>query len=110
MALLLNQFFFLVTRHFFLVGTYYGFTVSLKSHTAAGLERLYDQCPVAKKIHCELTVQKYDLPEVQHIVELLRQIEELCDVWLEFLVQFCELESPVCNLEVRIFFLVVIIR
>ena len=57
-----------------------------------------------------MTAQEYYLPEVQLIVEILRLIEELCDVWLEFSVQLCELESPVYNLEVRIFILIVIIR
>ena len=37
-----------------------------------------------KKIHSGLAVQEYDLPEVQLIVEILRLVEELCGVWLEF--------------------------
>ena len=61
-------------------------------------------------MHCGLTVQKYDFPEVQLIVEIWRLIEELSDVWLKFSVQMYELESPVCNLKVRIFFPIVIIR
>ena len=91
------------------MGHYHGFTVSLKLHTAAGIERLCDQFRVAKKIHRRLAVQEYDIPEVHIIVEILRLVEELCDVWLEFLVQLCELESPICNMKVRIFFLIIII-
>ena len=56
-----------------------------------------------------MNVQKYDLPEVQLVVEVWRLVEELGDAWLEFLVQLCELESPVCNLKVRILFLIIII-
>ena len=95
---LAKPFVFVATRHFPLVGHYHGFTVYLKSHTADGLERLCDQFRVAKQIHCGLTVQKYDLPEVHIIVEILRLIEELCYAWLELLVQWRELESLVCNL------------
>ena len=83
--------------------------MALKSHTAAGLLRFCDQCRVAKQIHFGLTVQDYDLPEVHLIVEILRLIEELCDVRFKFSVQFCELESNVCNMNVRIFFLIVVI-
>ena len=66
--------------------------------------------PGCKKIRCGLTAQKYDLPEVQIIFEILRLIEELYYVWLELSVQWCELISPICNLKVRIFFLIVVIR
>ena len=79
-------------------------------HTAVVLERLYDQFRVEKQIHRGLAVQKYDILEVQLIFEIWRLIDELGDVWLEFSVQLFELESPVCNLKVRIFFLVVVIR
>ena len=98
----------MVTRHFFLVGRYHCSTVALKSHTAVGIEFLYDQLLVAKKIHCGLTVQKYDLPEVYLIFDILRLIEELLYAWLKVLVQLCGLESPVCNLEVLIFFPVIV--
>ena len=64
----------MVTRHFCLVGNYHGSAAVLKSHTAAGLERLCDQFQVEKQIHCGLTVKEYDLPEVQLIVEILRLI------------------------------------
>ena len=86
---------FVVTHHFCLVGHYHGYTVALKLHTDSGLERLCDQCRVTKQIHRVLVVQEYDLPEVQLIVEILRLVEELCDVWLKFSVQLFELESPV---------------
>ena len=42
-----------------------------------------------------MTVQKYDLPEVKLVVEVWRLVEELGNVWLKFLVQLCELESPI---------------
>ena len=100
---------FVVARHFFLVGHYHGNTISLESHADAGLVSLCDQCLVAEKIHFGLTVQKYDIPEVQLVVEVWCLVEELCDVWLELSVQLCELESLVCNLKVRIFLLFVII-
>ena len=86
---------FVEPRHFCLVVHYHGFTVALKSHTADGLERICDQFRVAKQIHSGMAVQEYDLPEVQLIVEILRLIEKLCNVWLEFSVQQCELEYPV---------------
>ena len=70
--------------------------------TNTGLEHLCYQCLVSEKIHCGMTVQNYDIPEVQLIVEIWRLIEELGNVWLEFLVQLCELESLVCNMKVRI--------
>ena len=88
---------------------YHGTTIALESHAAAGLASLCDQCLVAEQIHCGPTVQKYDLPEVQLIVGVWRLIEELGDMWLEFSVQLSELESPVCNLKVRILFLFIII-
>ena len=91
------------------MGDYHGTTVDLESHTADGLERLCDQCRVEKKIHLGLTVQNYDLPEVQLIVEILRLVKDLCDVWLGFSVQLCELEPLLCNLKVLIFFLIVVI-
>ena len=69
------------------MGHYHGSTVAIESHTSAGLESLCDQCRVAKQIHCGLTVQKYDLTEFQLIVEILRLIEELYDVWLKLSVQ-----------------------
>ena len=100
---------FVIARHFCLVVQYHGTTVSRESHAAAGFERFFDQCLVADQIHCGLTVQKYDLPEVQLIVGIWRLIEELGDVWLKLLVQFCELESLVYNLKVRIFFLIIVI-
>ena len=78
---------FVVTLNFCLVGHSHGTTLALKSHTSARLERICDQCRVAKKIHRGLAVQEYDLPEVHLIVEILRLVEELCDVWLEFSVQ-----------------------
>ena len=78
---------FVLARHFCLVGHYHGPIVALKSHTAAGLECLCDQCRIAEQIHRGLAVQKYDLPEVQPIVEILILVEEICDVWLEFSVQ-----------------------
>ena len=39
--------FFVVTRHFCLVGHYHGSTIALEYHTAAGIERLWDQCLAA---------------------------------------------------------------
>ena len=85
---------FVIARHFCLV-CHYGTTIALESYVDAGLVGLCDQCLVAEQIHCGLTVQKYDLPEFQLVVEVWRLVEELGDVWLEFLVQLCELESPV---------------
>ena len=108
MALLLNQIFCDSPPFFCLVGHYHGTTVALESHAAAGLVSLCDQCLVAEQIHCRMTVQKYDLPEVQLAVEVWRLVEELGDVWIEFSVQLRELESPVCNLKVRILFLFII--
>ena len=108
MDILLNQFFCDIPP-FFPVGHYRGTTIALGSHAYAGLVRLCDQCLVVEQIHCGLTVQKYDLPEFQLVVEIWRLIEELGDVWLEFSVQLCELESPVLNLKVRIFFRIVVI-
>ena len=87
---------------------YDGTTIALESHDADVLVSLCDQCLVAEQIHCGMTVQKYDLPEFQLAVEVWRLVEELGDVWLEFLVQLCELESPVCNLKVRILFIIII--
>ena len=81
----------MIARHFSLVGHYHGATIALESHTASGLVSLCDQCLVAEKIHCGLTVQKYDLPEVQLVVEVWRLVEELGNVWLKFSVQLCEL-------------------
>ena len=43
--------------------------------------------PGCKKNQFWTDCSKYDIPEVQLIVEILRLIEELCDVWLKFLVQ-----------------------
>ena len=80
--------FFVIARHFCLVGHYHGTTIALESHAAAGLVSICDQCLVAEKIHCGLTVQKYDLPEFQLVVEVWRLVEELGDVWLEVLVQY----------------------
>ena len=59
-------------------------------HAADGLVSLCDQCLVTEKIHCELTVQKYDLREVQLVVEFRCLVEDLGEVWLKFLVQLCE--------------------
>ena len=84
---------FVVTHHFCLVGHYHGSTVALKLHSAAGIECICDKFRVAKKIRCVLAVQNYDLHEFHLIVEIMRLIEELCDVWLEFSVQLCELET-----------------
>ena len=81
----------MIARHFCLVVHYHGTTIAIESHAAAGLVRLCDQCLVAEQIHYGLTVQKYDLPEVQLVVEVWRLIEELGNVWLELLVQLCEL-------------------
>ena len=69
------------------------------SVTSAWLQKntLWTYCP------------KYDLPEVQLVVEVLRLVEELGNVWLELWVQLCELESHVWNLKVRILFLIIII-
>ena len=78
---------FVTALHFCLVCHYHGTTVALESHTAAGLEHICDQCRVAEKILCGLAVQKYDLPEVQIIVEIWRLIEELGEVWLKLSVQ-----------------------
>ena len=63
---------------------YHGTTVALESHTASGLERLYDQCWVAKKIHHGMAAQKYDLPEVQIIVGIWRLVKDLGDAWPGF--------------------------
>ena len=71
---------FVVARHFCLVDHYHGTTVAIDSHSAAGLERLCDQCQVAKQIHLGLAVKEYDLPEVQLIVEILCLFEQLCNV------------------------------
>ena len=98
-----------VTRHFCLVVHYHGTTIALESRYAAGLECLCDQFLAAEKTHCVLTVQTYDLPEVQLIVEIWRLVEDFGDVWLKCLVQLCELESPVCNLKVQIFFLIIVV-
>ena len=87
MALLLNQFFFVIARHFFLVGHYHGTTIPLESHADAELVSLCDQCLVSEQIHCGLTVLKYDLPEVQLVVEVWSLVEELGDVRIEFSVQ-----------------------
>ena len=100
---------FVIARYFCLVGHYYGTTIALESHSAAGLLSLCDQFLVAEQIHYGLIVQKYYLPEVQLVVEFWRLVEELGDVWIEFSVQLCELESPVCNLKIRILFLFIII-
>ena len=62
--------FFMISRHFFLVGHYHGTTIDIESHAAAELVSLCDQCLVAEQIHCGLTVQKYDLLEVQLVVEV----------------------------------------
>ena len=91
------------------MGHYHGTTIALESHAASGIVSLCDQCLVSVQIHCGMTVQKYDLPEVQLVVKVWSLVGELGDVWLEFLVQFCELESSVCNLKVRILFLIIII-
>ena len=77
---------FVVARHFCLVGHYHGTTIALESHAAAGLVSLCDQCLIAEQIHFGVTVQKYDLPEVQLVVEVWRLVEELGGVWLELLV------------------------
>ena len=61
---------FVISRHFYLVGHYHGTTIALESHAASGLLSLCYQGLVAEKIHCGLTVQKYDLPEVQLVVEV----------------------------------------
>ena len=92
------------------MGPYHDSNVVLKLYTSDGIERLCYQCWVAKQTNCGLNVQKYDLPEVHLIIEILSLIEKLCDVWLEFSIQRCELESPVYNLKVLIFFLVIVIR
>ena len=86
---------FVIAQHFCLVGHYHGTTIALESHAASGLVSLCDQCLVAEQIHCGLTVKKYDLPEVQLVVEVWRLVEDLGDVWLKLLVQMCELGSPV---------------
>ena len=91
------------------MGPYHDSNVVLKLYTSDGIERLCYQCWVAKQTNCGLNVQKYDLPEVQIIVEIWRLIEDIGDVWLKFSVQFCELESLVCNLKVRIFILIIVI-
>ena len=77
----------MATCHFCLVGHYHCSTVALKLHTAAGFECLCNQCRFAKQIHCGLTVQEYNLPKFQLIVEILRLIEDLFDTWFELLVQ-----------------------
>ena len=100
---------FVIARHFFLMGHYHGNTTDLESHGSAGLVSLCDQCLVAEQIHFGLTVQKYNPPEVQLVVEVWRLVEELVNVWLKFSVKLCELESPLCNLKVQIFFLIIII-
>ena len=82
---------FVIARYFCLVGHYHGTTIALESHAAAGLLSLFDQCLVAEQIHCGLTVQKYDLPEVQLVVGVWRLVEELGDLWLELSVQLCKL-------------------
>ena len=91
------------------MGPYHDSNVVLKLYTSDGIERLCYQCWVAKQTNCGLNVQKYDLPEVHLIIEILSLIEKLCDVWLEFSIQRRELESPVYNLKVLIFFLVIVI-
>ena len=91
---------FVIARHFFPVGHYQVTTIALESHAASGLVSLCDQCLIAEQIHCGLTVQKYDLLEVQLVIEVWRLVEELGDVWLEFSVQLCELESPFYNMKV----------
>ena len=78
-----------IARHFFLASHYHGTTIAFEYHAAAGLVSLCDQCLVAEQIHCGLTVQKYDLPEFQPVVDVWRLVEELGDVWLEFSVQLC---------------------
>ena len=75
---------FVIARHFCLLGHYHDTTVAIESHNAAGLECICDQFRVTKEIHHVLTFQKYDLPDVQLIVEIWRLIEDLGDVWLEF--------------------------
>ena len=77
-------------------------TIDINYHAAAEFVSLYNQCLVAEQIHCGLTVKKYDLLEVQIFVEVWRLVEELSNVWLKFSVLLCELESPVCNMNVRI--------
>ena len=84
-----------VACHFCIVGHYHSTTVVLESHTAALLEGLCDQCRVAKQIHRGMDVQEYYLSVVQVIVEILCLVEDIFDVWLEFLVQLCELEPLV---------------
>ena len=80
----------MIARHFCLVGHYHGTTIALESHADFRLVSLCDQFLVAKQIHCGLTVQKYDLPEVQLVVEVWRLVEEFGNVWLEISVQLCE--------------------
>ena len=65
----------MIAHHFCLVGHYHGTTIALESHAASGLVSLCDQCMVAEQIHCGLTVQNYDLPEVQLVVEVWRLVE-----------------------------------
>ena len=59
---------FVVARHFCLVDHYHVTTISPESHAAAVLVRLCDKCQVAEQIHCGLTAQKNDIPEVQIII------------------------------------------
>ena len=82
---------FVISRHFCRVGRYYGIIIALDSHADAGLVRICDQFMVAEQIHCGLTFQEYDLPEVQLVVEFCRLVEDIGHVWLEFSVQLCEL-------------------
>ena len=82
---------FVIARNFCLVGHYHGTAIALESHNDAGIVRICDQCLVAEQIYCGLTVQNYDFPEVQLIVEICRLIEELGDVWPELSVQWCDL-------------------
>ena len=56
---------------------YHGTTIDIEYHADAGLVRLCDQFLVAEQIHCGLTVQRYDLPEVQLIVKIWRLIEDI---------------------------------
>ena len=78
---------FVIARYFCLVGHYHGNNIALESHDVAVLLSLCDQCLVSEQIHCVLTVQKYDLPEVQIVVEVWRLVEELGSVCLQILVQ-----------------------
>ena len=106
MAVLLNHFFLGIARHFCLVGHYHGTTIALESHAVAGLLSLCNQCLVAEQIYFRLTVQKY---EVHIVIKVRRLIKDLGDLWIKLSVQLCELKPPVCNLKVRILFLVIII-